>query len=226
MKTSFRRLQLAAFITLSSLSARADFSTPFIEPPGNKVGDESTSHAYILIVGPPEAVGPDYRVVVLTDTEEYLAIPARAKKGVVSDALLGREVKVRAKILQQGSGKNGRPEIEILSVEPLGPPQPAKAGNGPKSEAGGRAPLLAEVAPKYQGAALQVAAVLGKQGWDPTEFYVFIEEKEGGASLVFNLTHKDSSLPENQDKLGNPSGKDCRITFDVRTGKASLAIYQ
>jgi hypothetical protein len=86
-------------------------------------------------------------------------------------------------------------------------------------------PLLSAAASKFSEAVLHVSAKLKEEGEDPSEFHAEIEEKDGGAVLVFRLTHKDTFLPKNRNVIGNPSGKDREIRFDTRTRAASRSSF-
>jgi len=90
-----------------------------------------------------------------------------------------------------------------------------------------RAPLLADLASKYPQAVQQVSAKLKELGEEPSEFHATVEERNNGAVLVFNLTHKDTYLRQDAAALqnliisGNPSGKDGQIIYDTNTGAIS-----
>ena len=101
------------FISLSPCVA--DFGTPFVEI-DNKIGDVSVSHARVV------ALGPDMRsrflVIVMNDQCKPVVLWATAKSGVVKESLLGREIRIRAKVTKARSATN-KPELEILHVELL-----------------------------------------------------------------------------------------------------------
>jgi hypothetical protein len=146
----------SAFVTVSVLlsvcilafasNCYADFATPFVEV-NNKLGDVSTTQAYVLTLGPQST--NRFMVVVMTDTRQYevykatpnqgvvmleksqlraiLVLQATAKEGVVKDSLLGREVLLKATIAKAGSWKT-LPELEILEVEALPSARPSEPG--------------------------------------------------------------------------------------------------
>jgi len=98
-------------------TARADFSTPFVE--NTKVGDVSKRHGYVVATSnKKESKG--FLVIVSTDTEEYVVIPATAEKGTVDNSLLGRPVVIEAEIVKRiESPKSKRVfvTLKIRSVE-------------------------------------------------------------------------------------------------------------
>jgi hypothetical protein len=101
---------------LGSLSACfADFATPFVEI-HNKPGDVSVSHARVAALGPE--MGSTFLVIVMNDQTQPVVLWATAKKGVLKESLLGREVSIKAVITKAGSVTT-KPEIEILQAEPL-----------------------------------------------------------------------------------------------------------
>ena len=112
---------LSLGLLLTALSpCRADFATPFVEI-NNKMGDVSSAHGYVVAMGPE--MDPQYLwVIVRTDTFEHVVLRAAAKDGVVKESLLGRWVIIKAVItkagVKTGAGRT-RPELEILSVEPV-----------------------------------------------------------------------------------------------------------
>ena len=90
-----------------------------------------------------------------------------------------------------------------------------------------RLPTLADFASKYPQAVKQVSVRLRAEGEEPSEFYVYAVAEESGDILNFQLVHKDTYLLmlENQNFLGNPSGKDRSIRYNTNTGIASQSLF-
>jgi hypothetical protein len=107
----FRTALLALAISVPA-AARADAPTPFVDT-RYKVGTTYTEPGSIVSLG-----GSKYLVIVETDTREFVILRATAKKGVVADDKLGREVKVEAKLVaRKGKEKPGEENLEILSAK-------------------------------------------------------------------------------------------------------------
>jgi len=98
--------------------ALADFATPFMEI-NNKVGDVSEAHGYVVALSHEVESCDHYLVVVTTDTMEHRVLDATADKNVVKEALLGRPVMIKAKVVdrtQDPQTKRVLPKLRILSV--------------------------------------------------------------------------------------------------------------
>jgi len=85
---------------------------------------------------------------------------------------------------------------------------------------------LGELDEKYQGAAKAVEVALVSQKEDPSKFRVRVFEEDAGATLVFSLQHVDDFLPKNRGAIGNPSGKDRWIEYDIRSAKVTRIAFQ
>jgi hypothetical protein len=85
-------------------------------------------------------------------------------------------------------------------------------------------PLLADVAPNYPEAIVEVSRQLRSEGADPKEFRAEIEELNG-TELIFRLWHQSAFLPEHQNSSGNPGGKCRDIVYDLKSGKASKSQF-
>ena len=100
----------------------ADFPTPFVEV-NNQVGDVSQAHAFIVTLGPlASKTHEHYLVVVPTDFGEYVVIDAIAKKEIVKETLLGREIVLEAEVIERiedSKTKHPKIKLKILSVVPI-----------------------------------------------------------------------------------------------------------
>ena len=100
----------------------ADFATPFVEI-NSQVGDVSQAHAFIATLGPLVSNAQEhYLVIVPTDSGEYVVIDAIAKKGIVKGALLGREIVLKAEVIERiedSKTKHSKIKLRILSVKPI-----------------------------------------------------------------------------------------------------------
>jgi hypothetical protein len=78
-----------------------------------------------------------FLVIVTTDTMGHVVLQATAKEEVVKESVLGREVRITARITKAGSATT-KPELEILHVEPL------KSKVEPDGAANGSQPIRSE----------------------------------------------------------------------------------
>jgi hypothetical protein len=99
------------------LGVRADFATPFLEGNAAKVGAVSESYGHILVDQGDE--GPNFMILVRSDTMEWFTILAKAEKGVVPAELIGRQVLIKAEVVKAPlqSGRSIGAELKILSVK-------------------------------------------------------------------------------------------------------------
>ena len=106
-------------VTLQFLIAlgeiRADLATPFVDT-GNKKGDVSVTHGFVVALGPE--IGERFMVIIIDDGEQPVVLWATAKKGIIKESLLGREVLVKARISKEATAR-AKPQLEILQATPL-----------------------------------------------------------------------------------------------------------
>lgn len=111
----------SAAILLFTNVLEADFATPFVGI-NNKVGDISESYGYVVALDPNIGECTYFLVIVINDREQYVVINATAKKKLITQSLLGRQVIIKAKVVSRNEdSKTKKVEIklEILSVRPL-----------------------------------------------------------------------------------------------------------
>lgn len=116
MRVSFVRCWLffgSLFILLSACFA--DFATPFVDV-NNELGDISEARARVAALGPTMA--SPFLVIIMNDELQPVVLWAKAKKGVIRQSLLGREIRIKAVITKTGTA-SANPEVEILQAKPL-----------------------------------------------------------------------------------------------------------
>lgn len=106
---------LFACILICLSPCKADFATPFVGV-NNEVGDISVTHARVVALGPN--IESTFLVIVMNDEIQPVVLWAKAKKGVIKESLLGREIRIKAVITKCGT-ESAKPEIEILQANPL-----------------------------------------------------------------------------------------------------------
>lgn len=137
-------LLLLVCLLLGISPCNADFATPFAES-HNKLGEVSTAGGYLVAMDSSR-----FLVLVGTDTLDHVVLNATAGKGVVGESLLGRVVKITARITKAGS-TGIRPELEILRVDPVNSgaaSPPDKMSNPEDAEASAQSDLQGGT-PKY-----------------------------------------------------------------------------
>jgi hypothetical protein len=77
---------------------------------------------------------------------------------------------------------------------------------------------------RYQSAAIIVADEIRRQGEDPREFQVGLEDR-GNGELVFQLWHKSAAVPKNQIVLGNPGGKCRNVIYDTKSKRVTQTMF-
>lgn len=110
---------VVCFFALLSPCARADFSTPFLET-AKEVGQVLEGRGYLLVEETEKET--TYFIMVMSDTVQFLMIPAAAEPGVIPSSALGRSLNIRAQVVSMplsrtatmGSGMR----LKILSVTP------------------------------------------------------------------------------------------------------------
>ena len=112
MKKMFARLCVSVVLLSPCF---ADFATPFVEIK-NKPGDIADTRARVVALGPN--IGSQFLVIVMNDQEQPVVLWATAKKGILDDSVLGREVQIKAKVTRAGTATSP-PEIEILRTDLL-----------------------------------------------------------------------------------------------------------
>lgn len=105
---------LLAFL-VSLQACLADLATPFVDI-DNKLGDTSISHARVAALGPK--MESPFLVILINDEEQPVVLWAAAKRGVLKESLLGREIIIKGVVTKAGTASR-KPEIEILQAKPL-----------------------------------------------------------------------------------------------------------
>jgi hypothetical protein len=83
-------------------------------------------------------------------------------------------------------------------------------------------PLLSEESafpPEYLAGVRAVQKDLISKRENPAEFRTWIRKIDDGKTLVFSVIHLTSLEERYRNSLGNPSGKDRAIVFDIASGK-------
>ena len=116
MQLCSRVLALVLLLALSS-GVRADFSTPFLE--GNAAKEGAVTESYGHILADQGDDGPNYLVVVLSDTMQLHMILATAEKGIVPPELIGRQALIKAEVVKAPTkpGQSLGAKLKILSVK-------------------------------------------------------------------------------------------------------------
>jgi hypothetical protein len=111
-------LAMVVACAIPALVGRADYATPFVET-NNKVGDVAEVHGYVLASDRDD--GP-LMVLVATDTMDYVAILAKADKGVVPPERMGRWSIIKAQVVKAPTASKALGmELKILGVRSATP---------------------------------------------------------------------------------------------------------
>jgi len=86
----------------------ADACTPFVEC--SEVGGVETVWGYIVEIDPTDG---NYLVIVSTDASEYEIVYAKAKKDIVPDNALGKDVQFKGQLVSRTQWKT---QIDLLEV--------------------------------------------------------------------------------------------------------------
>jgi general secretion pathway protein G len=188
--------------------AMADFATPFVEI-NNKVGDVSEAHGYVVALGHEVENCDYYLVVVTTDTREHVVLDATADKNVVKEALLGRPVLIKAKVVdrtQDPRTKRVLPKLHILSLK-----SSAKQTGSGAHEAGAQsapaAPSAAQAA-KVDQAQQDIFRLEAAIGWFRAQAGRNPTADEGLAAVMKQPERiKGWKCPDIRDVLNDPWGR-------------------
>ena len=117
MKSLKRPVVLLIVALILPTLVRAYSATPFLEDVAE--GEHGTKRGWLVAIDSDGELAA-FLVLVMSDTEEILAMEAHAQRGVVHDAMLGKPVLITAKVLKKDPDRSPewtQVQLEILHVE-------------------------------------------------------------------------------------------------------------